>query len=509
MDRFEQDVPIDSMQLHIYNTLTRRTEAFEPLDPDLIRIYNCGPTVYGDMHIGHAKPYVSFDVVVRWLRHLYGEDHVLYVMNITDVGHLVDDADEGEDKIEAQARRENRSPYEIAAYYEANFWRDMELLNCRRPDRVPHATDFIRQQIQMIEQLIERGVAYEANGSVYFDVDAWEKVEKGEGMVEYGGLSNRKVEDQMGGGRIGENPEKKNPQDFALWKRAEENHFMQWLSPWGWGFPGWHIECSVMSTFYLGDTFDIHGGGMENQFPHHECEIAQSQAATGKPFVRTWMHNNMVTVDGKKMGKSIGNTSNVFDLVRTYSPMALRFFIVQSHYRSQLEFDVEAIAAAGAGYERLRGTMSRLREELGGEPVGEEMTEKGIGSPEVDEILERFAAAMNDDFNTPVAIGHLFEGVSRANVLLNAEEPDRNLVAAWYRLFDFAFSRILGLEFPAPAVSDGLTPALMSLVLELREQARERKDYQTADAIRDGLKEAGVVLEDQKGKTRWVLQGES
>lgn len=503
------------MSLQIYNTLTRSLEPFEPLDPDLVRIYNCGPTVYGDMHIGHAKPYVSFDIVVRWLRHLYGPDRVLYVMNITDVGHLVDDAEEGDDKIEAQARRENRSPYEIAAHYEANFWRDMDLLNCRRPDRTPHATDFVRQQIQMAATLIERGVAYESNGSVYFDVDAWSKVEKGEGIVEYGALSNRKVEDQTGGERIGENREKRNQQDFALWKRAEENHFMQWYSPWGWGFPGWHLECSVMSTFYLGDTFDIHGGGIENQFPHHECEIAQSQAATGKPFVRYWMHNNMVNVDGKKMGKSIGNTSNVFDLVETYSPMALRFFIAQSHYRSPLEFDRDAIAAAGAGYERLRGTMLRLREHLGDGRSGENRlggTDGGsTGSAEADRFLARFSAAMNDDFNTPVAIGHLFEAVSRLNILLNdgatvdGATLDEQL-RAYERLLRFGFEEILGLEFPSTGAADGVTPALMEMVIELRKKARERKDFETADAIRDGLQAAGVVLEDGKEGTRWRIE---
>ncbi len=494
------------MSLQIYNTLSRSLEPFEPLDPNLVRFYNCGPTVYGDMHIGHAKPYVSFDIVLRWLRHLYGEEGVIYVMNITDVGHLVSDADEGEDKIERQARRENRTPYEIAAHYEANFWRDMTALNCLMPDRIPHATDFIRQQIQAAERLIERGVAYESNGSVYFDVEAYEKLEMGEGMIPYGGLSNRRVEDQGGGERLAENLEKRSQNDFALWKRAEPEHFMQWYSPWGWGYPGWHLECSVMSTHYLGTTFDIHGGGMENQFPHHECEIAQSQAEHGKPFVRYWMHNNMVTVDGKKMGKSIGNVSNVHELLERFNPMALRFFIAQSHYRSPLEFDLEAIEAAGNGYDRLRSTINRLREKLGNDADDQALLDdRSTGAEETDQILEAFSAAMNDDFNTPVAIARLFDGLSHLNTLLNSENPDRSLLAGFNRLYALTFESIIGLEFPDLQGTDALTPSLMDLVIELRREARERKDFATADTIRDRLKEAGVGLEDGKEGTRWEV----
>lgn len=491
------------MSLTLYNTLSRTKEEFVPVDPDLVRMYVCGPTVYGHAHIGHAKSYISFDIVRRWLMHLYGKEGVLYVMNITDVGHLVSDGDEGEDKVEVQARRENRSPYEIAAYYEESFWEDMDGMNVLRPDRVPHATDFARQQIRMVEKLIAKGFAYESNGSVYFDVEAYAATPKGEGMIEYGGLSNRKIEEQTGGERVGKNPEKKNQQDFALWKRAEEEHFMQWMSPWGWGYPGWHLECSVMSGFYLGKTFDIHGGGIENQFPHHECEIAQSQAANDAPFVRYWMHHNMVTVGGQKMGKSLGNASNVKELITRFSPMALRFFIAQSHYRSPLEFDLDAIAAAQNGYDKLRGTVLRLREKLG--------ENRDAGSDRIDAVEEtaavmrKFADAMNDDFNTPVAIGHLFEAVSGVNKLLAAGDADRATLEAYDALFAAAFENILGLNFPADDAKGGaLADELMKLLIDLRAEARTRKDFATSDAIRDRLKEAGVVLEDGKEGTRWT-----
>ena len=491
------------MSLYIYNTLSRSKEEFIPIDPELVRMYVCGPTVYGHMHVGHAKSYISFDIVRRWLTHLYGDSGLLYVMNITDVGHLVSDGDEGEDKVEAQARRENRSPFEIAAYYEASFWEDMKALNCLMPDRIPHATDFVRQQIKMVEEVIAKGVAYEVNGSVYFDVDAWQKKEKGEGFIEYGGLSNRKIEEQTGGERIEANPEKKNPQDFALWKRADEEHFMQWLSPWGWGYPGWHLECSVMSSFYLGKTFDIHGGGIENQFPHHECEIAQSQAANDAPFVRYWMHHNMVNVDGQKMGKSFGNASNVKELIARIGGMPLRFFIAQSHYRSPLEFDLDAIAAAGSGYERLRGTILRLREITGAASDDEPVFK---GHPEVEGIWTKFSDAMNDDFNSPVAIGHLFEGVSNVNKLLTSGSEDRSLLEAYNVLLTLGFENILGLTFDVEDGKGGvLTDDLMKLIIDLRNSARAERNFTVADKIRDWLKEAGVVLEDGKEGTRWSV----
>ncbi len=491
------------MALHVYNTLTRQKEEFIPIDPELVRVYVCGPTVYGHAHVGHAKSYVSFDIVRRYLMHRYGPEHLLYVMNITDVGHLVSDADEGEDKVEVQARRENRSPYEIAAEYEESFWADMRRLNVLHPDRTPHATDFIRQQIMMVEKLIERGVAYEANGSVYFDVDAYQRLELDDtaGMIPYGGLSNRKVEDQESGGRIAANPEKRSPNDFALWKRADESHFMQWYSPWGWGFPGWHLECSAMSQFYLGATFDIHGGGVENKFPHHECEVAQSQAATGHPFVHYWMHNNLVTIGGRKMGKSLGNASSLQVLFEQYDPMAVRFFIAQSQYNSQLEFDQTAIASSQTGLEKLRGTMRRLDEAIDG------LARNGAGGADAPPFMERFFRAMDDDFNTPVALSAAFEGVAEVNRMLAAGDATPATLRAYRAAFETAFEQILGITvFVSEEASAGaVTGDLVELLIGLRAEARARKDFATSDAIRDRLLGLGIALEDTKEGTRWTL----
>ncbi|HEY5503701.1 MAG TPA: cysteine--tRNA ligase, partial [Sedimentisphaerales bacterium] len=321
------------MGLQLYNSLTRRAEEFKPINKDRVGIYVCGPTVYGHAHLGHAKSYVSFDILVRYLRYL--GYNVTYVQNITDVGHLTDNADQGEDKIAKAAAKVHKHPMELAETYTKSFFDDMDKLNCVRPDISPRASGHIVEQIELVKTLIEKGYAYEANGSVYFDVSKF---------AEYGKLSGRNVEDMIAGARVEVSQEKKNPADFALWKKADANHIMQWPSPWGQGFPGWHLECSVMSTKYLGQPFDIHGGGLENQFPHHECEIAQAEAATGKQFVKYWLHNNMVTVDGQKMGKSLGNfitLKQVFAdwpdakherLSRKYDSLAVRQFILTSHY---------------------------------------------------------------------------------------------------------------------------------------------------------------------------------
>jgi cysteinyl-tRNA synthetase len=466
-------------------------------------MYRCGPTVYKHMHIGHAKTYINFDVVRRYLMHVYGRDHVMYVMNITDVGHLADDGDDGEDKMEVQARKENRSPFEIALAYEGSWFEDMDRLNVLRPDRTPHATDFIRQQIEMAETLIAKGLAYEITGSVYFDVAEYERRGVPDGFVPYGGLSNRRSEEQQHGGRIAVNSEKRAPQDFALWKAAEPEHFMQWYSPWGWGYPGWHLECSVMSEFYLGSTFDIHAGGLDNMFPHHECEIAQSQGANEKPFVRYWMHNNMLNIGTEKMGASLGNAATVKALTEKYDPMAIRFFILQSHYRSTLEFNEEAIAAAETGLEKLRKTIARLRETIARAGTN------GQTDHETPQFMHDFLAAMDDDFNTTTGLSALFEGIGEANKLLAADQPDIQMLRAYAAAFQTAFDQILGLDLFTREVSDtgAMTGDLVQLLLDLRREARARKDFATGDAIRDRLKALGVVLEDTKDGTRWSVEG--
>lgn len=492
------------MALHVYNTLSRSKELFTPIDPALVRMYRCGPTVYKHMHIGHAKSYISFDVVRRYLMHVYGPEHVLFVMNITDVGHLANDGDEGEDKMEVQARRENRSPFEIARYYTDSWLEDLDRLNVLRPDRTPRATDFIRQQIELVENLIERGVAYAApDGSVYFDVGEYERRGHKDGCISYGALSNRRTEEGQEGYRIERNESKRDPRDFALWKSADEHHFMQWLSPWGWGYPGWHLECSVMAQFYLGRTFDIHAGGLDNMFPHHECEIAQSQAANDAPFVRYWMHNNFLNIRGSKMGASLGNSADVKSLVERFDPMAIRFFILQSQYRSPLDFDEESLGAAAAGLDKLRGTVRRLSEAVGSER-GEN------GSAEMPEYMTRFFAAMDDDINTPVALAALFEGVGEVNRLLAAGAEPTALVRHRDAL-RLAFEDLLGLSLFEQRESGShiraLADELVGSLLSLRTEARARKDFATADAIRDRLSTLGVTVEDGKDGTRWNLGG--
>lgn len=506
IDANKQPTPTTTMALSVYNTLTRRSELFEPIDPSLIRMYRCGPTVYKHMHIGHAKTYVSFDVVRRYLMYLYGHDHVLYVMNITDVGHLANDSDDGEDKMEAQARRENRSPFEIALYYEESWFQDLDRINVLRPDRIPHATDFIRQQIEMTDLLIGKGIAYEVNGSVYFDVEEYQRRELPDGFVPYGGLSNRRTEDQQHGGRVEVKSEKRGPHDFALWKKAEPEHSMQWYSPWGWGYPGWHIECSVMSQFYLGETFDIHVGGLDNMFPHHECEIAQSQAANGKPFVRYWMHNNFVNVSGQKMGGELGNATNMKTLFEQFDPMAIRFAILQSHYRSPLEFDPAALQSAQVGLDKVRGTLQRLHEALRTSGV---MAESDPSMPTLP-FLAKFIEAMDDDFNTPVALAALFEGIGELNRMLASAQFDEFALFDYQRAFAIAFDEILGLNVmnPIGGESSGsatLSGELIALLIALRNEARARKDFATSDAIRDRLRDLGVLLEDGKAGTRWVV----
>jgi cysteinyl-tRNA synthetase len=477
------------MALEIYNTLTRRKEKFEPLHPGFVGIYVCGPTVYDHPHIGHAKSYVSFDVVVRFLRYL--GYRVRYVQNITDVGHLLET---GEDRVLKKAKIERLEPMEVVEKYTRSYFEDMDALNVQRPDISPRASGHIPEQIELVKTLLEKGFAYEVNGSVYFEVAKF---------PEYGKLSGRKVEELIEGYRIDPSPDKKHPADFALWKRAEPEHIMRWPSPWGWGYPGWHTECSVMSTKYLGQPFDIHGGGMDNIFPHHECEIAQSEAAYGVPFVRYWMHNNMVTVEGVKMSKSLGNAIYLKELFKRYSPMTVRFFILTSHYRSPLDFSDEALSAAERGLERLWNTVKEVRERI-------PFSDTGPIPQDVADVLAsrkaRFLAAMEDDFNTPLAIGELFELSREVNTWLASDRPlSKEALMAIDGLYTELGDTILGIipkKFPEE-VRGELEVPLIQLLIELRQEFRKAQDWEKADRIRARLRELGIILEDTPQGTRW------
>ena len=481
------------MALHVYNTLTRQKEEFKPLREGKVGIYVCGPTVYGHSHIGHAKSYVSFDAIVRYLR--FTGYKVLYVQNVTDVGHLTDDADEGEDKIEKQSKLDRVHPMQIAEMYTNSYFEDMDSLRILRPDITPRASGHITEQIDVIKELVEKGYAYVANGSVYFDVSKFDG---------YGKLSGRSVEDMEAGARVEVNPEKQHPADFALWKKAEPEHIMQWPSPWGKGFPGWHIECSAMSMKYLGQTFDIHGGGLENQFPHHECEVAQSECATGMPFVKYWIHNNMVTVNGQKMGKSLGNFVTLKDAFKKFDPLVVRFFILQSHYRSTLDFSDEALQGARVGFEKLQNTLRNLGEEIT-RASGESRTQDA--AIDLPLYASRFRAAMDDDFNTPQAIAVLFDLSRETNALLSL---DSKFSVSSLRAIDDVFQEfggtvlgLLAVESGATAIDVKLEADLMQLLIDVRTDVRAQKLWSLSDKIRDGLKKIGVVLEDKKDGTGW------
>lgn len=482
----------DNSPLYIYNSLSRKKEVFEPINPPLVGIYVCGPTVYGDPHLGHAKSYVSFDLVVRYLR--YKGYDVRYVQNITDVGHLTDDADEGEDKLTKQARKEKLEPMEIAEKYTYNYFRDMDKLNVLRPDISPRATGHIPEQIEMIEKLIEKDHAYVANGNVYFDVSS---------DPDYGKLSGRSLEDAEAGTRVEVASDKKNPEDFALWKKAEDGHIMKWRSPWSVGYPGWHIECSVMSTKYLGDYFDIHGGGIDNQFPHHECEIAQSEAANEKPFAKYWMHNNMVTLNGQKMGKSLGNAISLPQffsgdhelLSRAWKPEVIRFFLLQSHYRSTTDFSEEALSGAEAGLKNLHQMIRDIDEAEAG-------SGKEYGA---DAFRVELEEKLNDDFNSAQAIAVLFERLKEIRKRVQAGEAPSNLEEVKSIIKTFT-DDVLGIWLQQEAGgNEALTEGLINLLIELRNEARANKDFETSDKIRDDLKELGVQLKDGKDGTSFSI----
>ncbi len=489
------------MSLKLYNTLTRSKEEFKPLKKGKVGIYVCGPTVYGHAHLGHAKSYISFDILIRYLRHLgYA---VTYVQNITDVGHLTDDADQGQDKLEVTARQEKKHPMAIAEFYTASYFSDMDKLNCIRPDISPRATGHIPEQIELAQKLIEKGYAYQANGSVYFEVAKFK---------DYGKLSGRNVDEMQAGARVKVSKEKRHPADFALWKKAEADHVMQWNSPWGRGYPGWHLECSVMSMKYLGNTIDIHGGGIENQFPHHECEIAQSEAANDVQFVRYWLHHNMVTVDGQKMGKSLNNFINlkqVFTgsherLTKSYEPLAIRQLILNSHYRSPLDFSDAALFAAQSGNEKITQAVIGLRNKISQAPAGQADAEI---LKKLEEFKAKFEEAMNDDLNTSIGLSVLFDMVRMSNALLERDETTSETLRAVDDLFTKLGGDVLGIvknEYPAAGAADNeLLDGLVNALIEQRTKARENKDFAASDAIRDRLIELGVVLEDGPNGTVW------
>ncbi|WP_291423878.1 cysteine--tRNA ligase [Deinococcus sp.] len=481
-------------QIYLYDTMQRQKVQFAPSTPGHVGFYLCGPTVYSDAHLGHAKMGVAFDVVRRALLH-FGYK-VRFVSNITDVGHLQNDSDDGEDKIAKRAALEQLEPMEVADKYFWSFARDMENLNVMKPSINPRATGHIGEQIKLIEELIARGHAYESGGSVYFDVRSW---------AEYGKLSNRKLDDQEEGTREAVREEKRDPRDFALWKKAEAGHIMRWDSPWGSGFPGWHIECSAMSLKYLGEGFDIHAGGLDLQFPHHEAEIAQAEAA-GHPFARHWMHNHMLTINGEKMSKSKGNFTTIQELLGKYDPMVVRFLLVSSHYRTNTEMNDEAFESARNGYRRLSEALGEIERRLrdADAPDSHDAALEG----KIKAHAAAFEDAMRDDFNTPKAIAALFGLTTDLNAALNAGTPPRSTLELARDTYRTLGGDVLGLfaegGSAAAAQDDGeVVSALMELVLKARQNYRLQKQYAEADELRDTLTRVGVTVEDTKDGPRW------
>jgi cysteinyl-tRNA synthetase len=478
------------MSLVIYNTLSRTKEDFKPITEGRIRIYVCGPTVYDYSHIGHAKTYVAFDTIVRYLR--WRGNTVRYVQNITDVGHLLDS---GEDRILKGAARERVEPMEIVEKYARAYFEDMDALGVQRPDISPRASAHIPEQIEITKTLIEKRHAYESNGSVYFDVSSFK---------DYGKLSGRKVDEMEEGSRETVRSEKRHPEDFALWKKAAPEHILRWPSPWGQGFPGWHIECTAMSTKYLGETFDLHGGGVDNIFPHNECEIAQSEAATGKPFANYWLLTGSLTVDGVKMSKSLGNFVTIKDLLKKHRPEAVRFFILSGHYRSPIDFSDEALEAAGKGWERLTGPVFAIRERLRNANLPNGSDADLLKT--IEEARSQFIETMNDDFNTPAAMAGLFDFNKTVNTLLNGGAPmGRETLEAIDAFYREVGGQVLGV---VPDKTSGAANAereadLIRLLIDLRAEARKRKDFATGDSIRNRLSDLGITLEDGKDGTTW------
>ncbi len=488
--------------LTIYNTLTRKKEEFKPINPGHVGMYVCGPTVYGDAHLGHARPAITFDLLFRYLKHQGYK--VRYVRNITDVGHLEHDADEGEDKIAKKARLEQLEPMEVAQYYTNRFNEAMAKLGVLRPSIEPHATGHIIEQEQLVQQILDNGFAYESNGSVYFDVVKYNEKHG------YGILSGRNLDDVKDASReldgVGE---KRNQVDFALWKKAQPEHIMRWPSPWGDGFPGWHCECTAMGRKYLGEQFDIHGGGMDLVFPHHECEIAQAVASQGKPMVNYWMHNNMITIAGKKMGKSYNNfitldeffTGNHPLLEQAYTPMTIRFFILQAHYRSTVDFSNEALQAAKKGLDRLLQAIKELDRI-------EASKDGAVKMDFVEELKQKCYDALNDDLNSPILISHLFDACRVINQIVDKKQTiAADALEALRTLFHtFAFD-ILGLtsEADGNAEREAAFGKAIDLLLDIRATAKANKDWATSDKVRNELAALGFEVKDTKDGATWRL----
>ena len=491
-----------NQEIQIYNSLTRKKEKFVSLNPPFVGIYVCGPTVYGHTHLGHARPYITFDVVTRYLRFIGYK--VRYVKNITDVGHLLDEG-EGEDRILKKARLEKLEPMEVAQQYTEEYHDKLHQLNILPPSIEPRASGHIPEQIEMIQKIIENGFAYVSNGSVYFDVVKYNKTNN------YGKLSGRVLEELISGAgeerrTLEGQEEKHNRADFALWKKAQPEHIMRWKSPWGEGFPGWHIECSAMSSKYLGETFDIHGGGMDLLFPHHECEIAQSNGANKKDPVRYWMHNNLITINGQKMGRSLNNFINIEEfftgshplLTRAYSPMTIRFFMLQAHYRGTLDFSNEALHASEKAFERLMNALHAL----------EKITPFDKSTSDIKSLRQKCFDAMNDDFNTPIVIANLFEGVRIINSANDGKEtltkPDLELLKKTFHEFIFD---VLGLRDEKTS-SDNyeVIDSLVKFIINIRNEAKAKKDFSTSDKIREELYRNKISLKDTKEGTIWEIE---
>lgn len=486
-------------QLIIYNTLSRKKEIFVPLHAPHVGLYVCGPTVYSDAHLGHARPAITFDILFRYLKYLGYK--VRYVRNITDVGHLEHDADDGEDKIAKRARLEEVEPMEIVQHYLNRYHKEMDALNVLPPSIEPHASGHIIEQIGLVKEIMDNGYAYESQGSVYFDVAKYDKDHN------YGKLSGRKLDEVLNTTRaLDGQSEKRNPADFALWKAAQPEHIMRWPSPWSDGFPGWHCECTAMGRKYLGNHFDIHGGGMDLVFPHHECEIAQSVASQGDDMVKYWMHNNMITINGTKMGKSLGNFITLEEffsgshklLAQAYSPMTIRFFILQAHYRSTVDFSNEALQASEKGLERLLDAFNRI----------DSIVVSKSSTIDLNALKKKMFEAMNDDLNTPIVISYLFE-LSKIinNVIAGNEQIDNDGVQELKALIELFFYNLLGMKSDADSSGqrEEAYHQVVDMLLEQRLVAKQNKDWATSDKIRDELTALGFEIKDTKDGSEWKL----